>query len=88
LMVIGCSSISTRHMPLSTPVLPLNELMNFSQNPISLIAMCLGIALLALLPALRVLLALVLFLPEGRWVNILAAIMVLLELIFSLKIGG
>jgi uncharacterized membrane protein len=88
LMVIGFISVSTQHLPLSTSVLPLSELFNFSQNPPGLVAMCLGIALLALLPALRVLLALILFIPKGVWVNILAAIMVLLELLFSLKIGG
>jgi uncharacterized membrane protein len=88
LMVIGFISISTQHIPLSTPVLPLNELLNFSQNPIGFIAMCIGITLLASLPALRVLLALILFLPKRRWINILAAMVVLLELIFSLKIGG
>ena len=88
LMVIGFISIFTQHLPLSTPVLPLNELLNFSQNPAGLIAMCSGIALLASLPALRVLLALILFIRRGGWVNILAALMVLLELIFSMKIGG
>ena len=69
-------------------VLPLLKLSHPSQAPASLVAMSTGIVLLALLPAIRVLLALWLYLRRHSVLNTLAALIVLMELLLSMRAGG
>ncbi len=69
-------------------VLPLPMFIHLSQVPVSLVAMSAGIVLLALLPTLRVLLALWLYLRHREVLNILAALIVFLELLLSIWVGG
>jgi uncharacterized membrane protein len=69
-------------------VLPLPMFIHLSQVPVSLVAMSAGIILLALLPALRVLLALWLYFRRRDGLNTLAALIVFLELLLSIVIGG
>jgi uncharacterized membrane protein len=69
-------------------VLPLLKLLNPSQVPTSLVAMSTGIVLLALLPAIRVLLALWLYLRRHSILNTLVALIVLMELLLSMRVGG
>jgi uncharacterized membrane protein len=68
--------------------LPLPMFIHLSQVPVSLVAMSAGIMLLALLPALRVLLALWLYFRRRDGLNTLAALIVLLELLLSIVVGG
>ncbi len=69
-------------------VLPLLRLSHPSQVPASLVAMSAGIVLLALLPAIRVLLALWLYLRRHSILNTLVALIVFLELLLSMRAGG
>jgi uncharacterized membrane protein len=69
-------------------VLPLPALAHPLQEPLSLDAMSAGIVLLALLPSARVLLALWLYIRQRNLVNVLAALVVFLELIWSLHAGA
>ncbi|MBN1221114.1 MAG: DUF1634 domain-containing protein [Anaerolineae bacterium] len=65
-------------------VLPLAMLVHPSPGAVSLDMMSTGIVLLALLPTARVVLALWLYLQRGEVLNILAALIVLLELLLSM----
>jgi hypothetical protein len=69
-------------------VLPLPKLSHVSQVPVSLAAMSGGIVLLALLPALRVFLALWLYLRRHSMLNALVALIVFVELLLSMRAGG
>jgi hypothetical protein len=69
-------------------VLPLLRLSYPSQAPASLVAMSAGIVLLALLPAIRVLLALWLYLRRHSVLNTLVALIVFVELLLSMRAGG
>ncbi len=69
-------------------VLALPALVHLSDAPASLIAMSAGILLLALLPIVRVLLALVLYTRHRALLNALVASVVLLELLVSMRTGG
>ena len=69
-------------------VLPLPMLVHPLQEPLSMDAMSAGIVLLALLPSARVLLALWLYARQRNLVNVLAALVVFLELIWSMQAGG
>jgi uncharacterized membrane protein len=91
LMVAGFVDMLINETSFSIPggsVLPLPSLVHLSQTPLSLVAMSAGIVLLALLPALRVLLALWLYLRHRDGLNTLAALIVFLELLLSIVIGG
>jgi uncharacterized membrane protein len=91
LMVAGFGDMLVNRASSSIPggsVLPLPMFTHLSQVPASLVAMSAGIALLALLPALRVLLALWLYLRHRDVLNALAALIVLLELLLSIGVGG
>jgi uncharacterized membrane protein len=91
LMVAGFVDMLINEASFSIPggsVLPLPSLVHLSQTPLSLVAMSAGIVLLALLPALRVLLALWLYLRHRDGLNTLAALIVFLELLLSIVIGG
>jgi hypothetical protein len=65
-------------------VLPLATLVHPSPGSVSLDMMSVGIVLLALLPTARVVLALWLYLQRWEVLNILAALIVLLELLLSM----
>jgi uncharacterized membrane protein len=69
-------------------VLPLLRLSQPLQVPASLVAMSAGIVLLALLPAIRVLLALWLYLRRHSVLNTLVALIVFVELLLSMRAGG
>jgi uncharacterized membrane protein len=91
LMVAGFVDMLINKASSSIPggsVLPLPMFTHLSQVPASLVAMSAGIALLALLPALRVLLALWLYLRHRDVLNALAALIVFLELLLSIRVGG
>jgi uncharacterized membrane protein len=91
LMVAGFGDMLVNKASSSIPggsVLPLPMFIHLSQVPASLVAMSAGIALLALLPALRVLLALWLYLRHRDALNALAALIVFLELLLSIGVGG
>jgi uncharacterized membrane protein len=91
LMVAGFVDMLINKASSSIPggsVLPLPMFIHLSQVPVSLVAMSAGIALLALLPALRVLLALWLYLRHRDVLNALAALIVFLELLLSIRVGG
>ena len=83
MLVIGAS-----HPIPGGSVLPLLKLSHVSQVPVSLAAMSEGIVLLALLPALRVFLALWLYLRRHSMLNALVALVVFLELLLSMRAGG
>jgi uncharacterized membrane protein len=86
LMLAGFISMLFIQIPLLLPgvsSIRLAEILDNSHLPFGLYAMSIGIVLLASLPALRVFVALILFLPGGDWLNILAALLVFLELLLS-----
>jgi uncharacterized membrane protein len=91
LMVAGFIDMLIVGASLSVPgrsVLALPKLAHPSQVPISLAVMSAGIVLLALLPALRVLLALGLYLRRHNILNALVALIVFMELLLSMRAGG
>jgi uncharacterized membrane protein len=69
-------------------VLPLPRFTHPSQAPTGLAAMSGGIVLLALLPSLRVLLAMWLYLRRHSLLNTLVALIVFVELLISMGTGG
>ncbi len=69
-------------------VLPLRELLHLQGTTFALEAMSFGIVLFALLPTLRVILALWTYTRQQKWLNALAALIVFLELLFSIRAGG
>lgn len=69
-------------------VLPLPRFTHPSQVPIGLAAMSAGIVLLALLPSLRVLLAMWLYLRRHSILNTLVALIVFVELLLSMRAGS
>lgn len=91
LMVAGFIDMLIVGASFSVPggsVLALPRLTHPSQVPVSLAVMSAGIVLLALLPALRVLLALWLYLRRHNILNALVALIVFLELLLSMRAGG
>jgi hypothetical protein len=66
-------------------VLPLGILINFPPGSIGLMLASAGVILLGLLPAIRVILALWLYLRFRDLVNTLIAVIVLLELLLSIR---
>ena len=79
------------HLTWSLPgvsVLPLVMLLHPDTGTLGLEAMSAGIVLLALLPTARVLLALWLYLRQRSWLNSLAALVVLVELLISMRAGS
>jgi uncharacterized membrane protein len=91
LMVAGFVDMLVNEASFSIPggsILPLPMFIHLTQVPVSLVAMSAGIVLLALLPALRVLLALWLYLRHRDVLNALAALIVFLELLLSIGLGG
>jgi hypothetical protein len=70
-----------------TSVLPASDFIHPLQYRTTMLIMSAGIILLALLPALRVLMALSLYIRSRVLINILAALIVLIELILSMRTG-
>lgn len=70
------------------PAIPLPTLLQIHREPAGLMAMSVGIVLLALLPTVRVLLALLLYLRRQRIPEGVAGLLVLLELLLSMRTGG
>lgn len=70
------------------PVMALHDLLQLPIHPLALAAMSAGILMLALLPVLRVLLALGIYVRERVLLNALAALVVLIELLIGMRAGG
>ena len=68
-------------------VLPLDILINFPPRSIGLMLASAGVVLLGLLPAIRVLLALWLYLRLKALVSMVIAVIVLLELLLSIRMS-
>jgi len=68
-------------------VLPLGSLINFPSGPMGLTLASSGVILLGLLPAIRVIMALLLYLRLKELFSTLIAVIVLLELIFSIRMS-
>lgn len=69
------------------PTLPFPEFLELTHEPISFLAMSGGIILLALLPSVRVLIALFTYLRRKDIFDVLVAVIVFLELLFSIRSG-
>lgn len=90
LMILGFIAQVITGSALSIPgssVLSFIMLAHLAEAPLSLAAMSIGIILLALLPMVRVVLALWLYLHGHNLVNMAAALVVMLELLMSLFSG-
>ncbi len=91
LMVFGFVDVLIHGASLSMPgVAALSPAMIKSgvRLPLGLGAMSAGIVILALLPILRVLLALSLYLRSRQVLNVVVALTVFIELLLSLRTGG
>jgi uncharacterized membrane protein len=91
LMVFGFVGLMIHGSSLSIPgtaTLSLQVIHAGTQNPPDLLAMTAGIAVLALIPILRVLLALLLYLRKRQVLNVLVALVVFVELVVSIRAGG
>jgi uncharacterized membrane protein len=91
LMILGFTDAVLNGTTLSVPgrsVLPVSMLLHVSQVPVSLATMSVGVLLLALLPAVRVLLAVVLYISERGALNAAVSLVVLVELLVSMRAGG
>ena len=71
-----------------TTALSLPMIKSATRIPPSLLTMSAGIVILALLPILRVLLALSLYLRNRQVLNIVVASLVFIELLLSVRTGG
>ena len=69
------------------PTLPLPEFLQISHEPLSILAMSVGILMLALLPSFRVLISLFTYIHRKDMVDVLVAFVVFLELLFSIRSG-
>lgn len=91
LMVFGFVDLLIHGASLSMPgIAALSPLMIKSGTRISpsLLMMSAGIVVLALLPILRVLLALSLYLRDRQVLNVVVALLVFIELLLSVRTGG
>ena len=91
LMVFGFADLITHGASLSIPgmtALSPQMIETGARISLSLLAMSAGIVVLALLPILRVLLALALYLRARQVLNVLVAVIVFVELLVSLRTGG
>jgi len=68
-------------------VLPLGSLINFPSGPMGLMLASSGVILLGLLPAIRVIMALWLYLRLKDLFSMLIAMIVLLELLLSIRMS-
>ena len=91
LMVFGFVDVLIHGIPLAIPgMVALSPLMIKlgTQIPLGLATMSAGIMILALLPILRVLLALSLYLRNRQVLNVVVALLVFIELLVSVRAGG
>jgi uncharacterized membrane protein len=91
LMAFGFVDVLLRGTSPSIPgmvALSLATLESGAQIPLGLAAMSAGIVVLALLPILRVLLALSQYLRNRQVLNVLVALLVFFELLVSARTGG
>ena len=91
LMMYGFVDVLIHRVSLSLPgMMALSPALikSGTQVPPGLAMMSAGIALLALLPILRVLLALSLYLRHRQLLNLVVALLVFIELVVSARIGG
>jgi uncharacterized membrane protein len=91
LMVFGFADLIMHGDSLSIPgmtALSPQLIESGARISLSLLAMSAGIVVLALLPILRVLLALVLYLRKRQVLNVVVAVIVFVELLVSLRTGG
>lgn len=91
LMGAGFINAWVNHASFTLPgqaALPLPTLVQPRRAPAGLVAMSAGIVLLALLPMVRVLLALALYVRRQSVLDALAGLVVLLELLTSMQAGG
>jgi len=90
LMCLGLLSVLAAGRRYSLPgeaVLPLDSVVNLRAESPGMLAVSLGVALLGLLPALRVLLAGAAYLRARRRWSSLVALIVLVELLASIVLG-
>jgi uncharacterized membrane protein len=91
LMVFGFADFIMHGAPLSMPgVTALSPLLvkSGTRISVSLLTMSAGIVILALLPIVRVLLALSLYLRNRQVLNVVVALLVFIELLVSVRTGG
>ncbi|MCB0200928.1 MAG: DUF1634 domain-containing protein [Anaerolineae bacterium] len=91
LMIAGMLGTVLSGAALSLPggsVMSLHELLQLPMHPLALAAMSAGILMLALLPMLRVLLALGMYVRQRVLIDAIAALIVLIELLISMKAGS
>lgn len=91
LMAIGFVGLLISGAALGMPgrsVVPLFELLRLHGGPASLLLMSAGIVFLSLLPVLRVVLAMRLYVRQWDVLDAVTAFVVLLELLLSMKMGG
>ena len=77
--------------PFSLPghaVLPLNDLLSFPTGSLGLVSMSAGVILLSMLPAIRVVLAIWLYVRSRDLLNTAGALVVFLELLASIRLGS
>ena len=91
LMIVGFFLLLVREGLASFPgdsAVPLGELTHVSQVPLPLLLVSVGMVLLAFLPAIRVFVKLVSSLRHRNTLTVVAAVVVLLELLLSMRSGG
>jgi uncharacterized membrane protein len=91
LMGVGFADMVVNKVPLSVPgasALSITKLVHWTQWPVSLDSMSSGIILLALLPIVRVLLALWVYARRRDVLDTFIALSVILALLFSMWLGG
>jgi uncharacterized membrane protein len=91
LMVFGFADLVMHGASLSMPgVTALSPLLikSGTRMSLSLLTMSAGIVVLALLPIVRVLLALFLYLRNRQMLNVVVALLVFIELLVSVRTGG
>ncbi len=91
LMVFGFADLvihgASLSMPGATALSPL-LVRSWTRIPLSLLTMSAGIVVMAVLPILRVLLALWLYLWNRQVLNVVVALLVFVELLVSVRMGG
>jgi uncharacterized membrane protein len=90
LMIGGFLDMALRGLPSVLPgssVVPLSLFTHLTEAPADLAAMSAGILLLVLLPTVRVLLAVMLYARRRGFLNAVIALLVLIELLASMR-GG
>jgi hypothetical protein len=91
LMLAGLLASILSGSALSLPggsVMPLRDFLQLPTHPLGSAAMSAGIVMLALLPVIRVLLALGIYVHQRVPIDALAALVVLVELLVSMRAGG